>query len=358
MNIIINRTDAIGDTLLTLPIAKLLKEKDSNVKVGVLVSSRCGDLMSLIDCIDEYWVFDTSWDLKEKWKFLSQVFTGFNPDTYLYAGGSHFPSFYAWIRRIKNRAGLISKWPSFLFLNKGMRQSRSRGRDHESDYSMDLLSPLGIHYRKEEREFYQAKIVLDPSERKEVWEQFKKEQGDERPIVLIHPGMSGHTLNWPSSFYGQLIKELAKCYPGRYLYTVSYTPSDTLYIKGLRDYLEVEAKEVLEKDVCFYDGSRKGLRYFTHLMAKAQLFIGPSTGTTHMANALGLKQVCFYSPIKVQSAQRWGPFKRDEQVVLLTPDVVCEERFKCAEQACSFYQCMAKIEVVKVVNSCRQLLEG
>ncbi len=45
-----------------------------------------------------------------------------------------------------------------------------------------------------------------------------------------------------------------------------------------------------------------------NLISNASLFIGPSTGPTHIANALGIHTISIYSPIKVQSALRWSPF--------------------------------------------------
>ena len=80
-------------------------------------------------------------------------------------------------------------------------------------------------------------------------------------------------------------------------------------------------------------------------MKNASLFVGPSTGTTHIANALDIPQIAIYSPIKVQSALRWGPYKQGDKVKVLVPDVVCGETKHCAGASCPYYECMSKIEV-------------
>ncbi len=93
------------------------------------------------------------------------------------------------------------------------------------------------------------------------------------------------------------------------------------------------------------------------VLSNADLFVGPSTGTTHLANVLGVKIVTVYSPIKVQTSLRWGPFFRDTETVrVVVPDVVCGEKFQCAGTSCLYYECMEKVEVDEVFESAKQLL--
>ena len=59
------------------------------------------------------------------------------------------------------------------------------------------------------------------------------------------------------------------------------------------------------------------------VLSHAKLFIAGSTGPTHIANALAIPHIGIYSPIKVQSSWRWGPFHRNENVSVMVPDVIC-----------------------------------
>ena len=95
------------------------------------------------------------------------------------------------------------------------------------------------------------------------------------------------------------------------------------------------------------------------VIKKAEIFIGPSTGPTHIANDLGVKMVGIYSPIKVQSAGRWGPINRDKNKTrVVVPDAVCGEKFECAGDICPYYECMGKIEVEDIFNEVKSLIEG
>jgi ADP-heptose:LPS heptosyltransferase len=95
------------------------------------------------------------------------------------------------------------------------------------------------------------------------------------------------------------------------------------------------------------------LKELAAVIANSNLFVGPSTGPMHMAVALSVPVVALFSPIRVQSAKRWGPFGKNTEVV--APDVKCEENFKCSEYKCSHYDCMNTIKVDKVFEKALQV---
>ena len=355
MKILINRTDAIGDCLLSTPLARLLKDKikDESVEITFLVSPRSGDLIGLCEGIDKVVIYDPKWSWFKRLQFLGELLKKERYDVFFHLGGALLPLYQAWKARIKIRAGLQSKWATFLFLNKGQRQSRRLVTMHESDYNMDLAQALGIHRHGERLEAYGPKLNVTKDEGLKA----RREEGieDHKKLVIVHPGMSGHTLNWASRNYGRLIERLYEDDREAYRFIVSYTPSDGPYLEGLKDY--ISSSEDLQREVLFFDGSKKGLIHFTHLLKGADLFIGPSTGTTHMANALGVAQVGIYSPIKVQSSHRWGPYRRDKKAQVVVPDVVCGESTQCAGAICPYYECMAKIEVEDIFKAAKRALK-
>ena len=190
---------------------------------------------------------------------------------------------------------------SYLFLNCGIRQSRSQVTKHEVGYNLEFLKVLGIDITGLKNADF-APII-------KIKDRF--DSVSDRPYMIVHPGMTGHTLNWPMSSYGELISKLHKKYKDQLEIIVSYTPSDLPYINELKKYVGDEVR--------FFDGSEKGLIHFAYALSEAKLFVGPSTGTSHMANALNTPQVAIYSPIKVQSSERWGPVRQGENVIVFSP---------------------------------------
>jgi heptosyltransferase III len=360
MNIVINRSDAIGDTLLTMPMAKFIKVHIPHAKIIFIISPRSKDLFTNHPYVDDIWILDPK--SKSQSNYLRKCFSSLKIDAYFHVGGSHLPTYIAWLNRVKIRGGLKSKWQTFIFLNNAIRQHRSFVAMHESDYNISLLQPLGFDYDFSQREKFKPEINLSETELTTHLRSFiedMKEQNKitDKPYFFIHPGMTGHTLNWSSRNYARLVFKMEQLQPNKYTYIISYTPGDERFLVALRDYFNANLSEELEQRVYFFDGSKRGLRHYMSILSQAAIFIGPSTGTTHIANTLGVKHVGLYSPIKVQSSLRWGPFTRKEDSTrVIVPDVVCGELNQCSGETCPYYQCMDKVEVDDVLEAVRQLV--
>lgn len=363
MKIVINRSDAIGDVLLTMPMASLIKKEKPDATLVFICNKLTAPLFENNHYVDDVWVVDPKRNKLHTFHNLKKRFKSFRPDAYVYVGGTHAASAAALWSGVPFRGGLKSRWPSFICLNKGIRQSRSMVVMHEAEYNLNLLRPLGLHYDSEDRHAFGKELLnLDPDETEKISETLKEELkaaglSQDKPFVVIHPGMSGHTLNWSSRNYARLIYRIDDAYPGKYNYIVSFTPSDRPYLAGLRDHLSNEKLSHLQDRVYFMDGTVHGLRFSMGVISMSSLFVGPSTGPTHIANALGVPQIGLYSPIKVQSARRWGPLiRKDELTKVVVPDVVCGEIKQCAGKSCPYYECMGKVEVETVFNNAVELL--
>ncbi|MFI5390136.1 MAG: glycosyltransferase family 9 protein [Bacteriovoracales bacterium] len=331
MKFVINRSDAIGDLILTTPMAQAIKESFPSAHITFIISPKCQDILKHHPYVDEVIVLNPKEKFLKRFLFLFKKLKGSN--FYFFVGGSSLPNLVAALLRIPFRGGIKSRWPTFLLLNKGIRQRRSEVLKHEVEYNLDLLKPLNIPIND-----YSPKILLKNKERNP----FEKE------FIVVHPGMTGHTLNWPSEYYAQFIEKMEMNFPDRFLYVISHTPSDEPYLKDVRNLK-------LGEKIHFFDGSKKGLENYMGILSYASLFLGPATGTTHIANALGVKQIAIYSPIKVQSAFRWSPFEVENSLVL-APKVNCPEKVHCRGETCPDFECMRKIEVNKVIEAAKVLL--
>ena len=317
MRILIARTDAIGDTILALPMASLLKKKIPQCKIAFVVAPKSLDLFNCHPYVDEVWELDRGLSWFRQITLLTKKFSDFNPTHFFYVGGCQLPSLLAWWRRVSFRGGLLSRWPGFLFLNHGVRQQRSKKKIHESRYNLQLLNPLNLSLREDEISGFSPSITLKEEETSYAWADFlhqlkEKNLPSNKELVFIHPGMTGHTPNWPSENYACLVKNLEEIYPDRFLFVISHTPSDRSYVEPVKKYL----KDTNFKGGIFYfDGSLKGLRHYMGTLLQAKIFIGPSTGTTHLANALKIKTIAIYPPLKYQHPERWRPFDPDPSLL-------------------------------------------
>ncbi len=363
MRIFINRSDAIGDSILTMPMAKILKEKFPEAKITMLISAKSADVFKLHPYIDDYKIYHRNARFYLKIREIFRLFREIQPTHYFYVGGGYLPNFIAWFNRVKFRGGLKSRWHTYLFLNKGIRQKRSMVTMHEMEYNLNLLAPLGINYNYKDKSHYSPEIYLNQDEIESSQNSFRSDLmkdgiETERKMIVIHPGMTGHTLNWSSRNYARLVLKFEQKFPDKYLFVISHTPSDELFLQGLKEILNRRENEFLKNRIYYFNGQIRGLRHYMGVLTKASVFIGPSTGTTHIAAVLGVPVVSIYSPIKIQSSLRWGPMaKNKDKVKILVPDVICGEVKKCALRDCPYYECMGKIEVEDVLKQALYVMD-
>lgn len=347
-NILINRTDALGDTILSMPIAQLLKEYIPHCNITFIVQKNSQELFANYPYVQQTLIWDPLLTFFEKYKLWRQFYKKTKFDTYIYIGGDHSLSFFTWLHRVPNRAGLKSRWPSFLWLNMGLRQKRSHVDMHEIEYNLALLRPFGI-FTKEKMA---PVLVVSPVEIAHV----KTVIPTTKPYFVIHPGMSGHSLNWSAAQYAHLVLFLEKKYPGKYEYVISYTPKDAEILKLFKDEIKQKVEKSAKIKILYFDGSLFSLRVFMALLSESILYIGGSTGPTHLANALGCFIYCIYSPIKVQSALRWGPVGDPTRVSINVPHAICGETLRCAGEKCLYFYCMSHMDVQSATEEIEKLL--
>jgi heptosyltransferase-3 len=110
-----------------------------------------------------------------------------------------------------------------------------------------------------------------------------------------------------------------------------------------------------------------------YLLSRAALYVGPDTGVTHMAAALGVPTVALYGPT---DAVKWGPWPRDYtgsgnpwrrlgsqsvgRVRLLLGDPAC---VPCGHEGCerhigSFSDCLQELPTARVIAAIESLIDG
>lgn len=363
MEIIINRSDDTFDSVMTVSIAKMIKDKCSDAKIIMLASPQNADLFIHNEAIDDVYIYDRSQTFLLKLKKILFLFRKIKPTHYIYSGGGFSPNFIAWLLSVPYRGGLKAKWHTYLFLNKGIRQSRSIVSMHEMEYNLNLLTPMGLNYNYQDQLNYTAEILFTEKEDAKFKEKFSHELesfgfNPKLQRIVLHPGMDARALSWPSRNFARLINKFDKQFPNKFLYLITYNKEDADVIFELKNYIKTEISSDLQKNICFIDIGNKGLRHTMHILKDASLYVGANTGFTHVASALSIPVVGLFSPIKNQSVQRWKPLSvRPEKVKTIVPDVICGENHTCALKHCPYYECMSKIEIEDVYNKAMTILE-
>jgi len=327
-NILIIRTDRIGDVVLTIPMAKVIKQNLPGCKVSFLVRSYTAPLLEDNRFIDEVLILDEN---KKGLSFIKNT-SGQLKNKNFDACFIVYPSFKialaVLISGIKKRIGTGYRWYSFLFNNK-IYEHRKYAEKNELEYNLSQLKALSID-RKTEKNASSFGISINPKALSRVKELLVKRGANlAKPVIIIHPGSGGSAVDLPLHRF----KEIA------------------LLIENNLDVNLVFTGSAGEKELCKDIVSPEGidlsgeleLKELAALISLADIFIANSTGPLHLAAALGVYVIGFYPKFKVASPRRWGPYT--ENCTIFQPEMECSN---CTRKQCEELNCMQSIGAFNV----------
>lgn len=330
-NILIVRTDRIGDVILTLPTIEALKLNFPNARIAMLLNSYTANL---VEGIADVLIYNREIAPKPFFEMLAEI-----RREQFEAVVVAFPRFrialLLWLAGIPVRVGTGYRWYSFLF-NKKIFEHRKTVEKHEAEYNLALLKGLGC----EVSIIPEIKILLSEKERTEAYT-VRKSIGisDSASLVLLHPGSGGSARDWKSGNFSLLAAELKK---QGFCVVITGAKSES-------DFVENIAKNAGESVKSF--ASNLSLKEFAAFIQTAQLFVANSTGPLHIAAAVGVPVIGLYPPVRVMSPKRWGPLT--EKKAIFVPDP--RQCSRCKGGECHGSECMEQITVQQVLKMSLEL---
>jgi ADP-heptose:LPS heptosyltransferase len=205
------------------------------------------------------------------------------------------------------------------------------------EYNLDLVKPLGLKGEGEKILF-----PLTPEE-KSFARDLLKERGiaPGSSYVIIHPGHKGSALNWKPQRYAHLISRLIQ--KNGLKVVVTGAMDETPLISEVTTHLQSHSpdhKPVLLIGACT-------LRQLAGVYEGAQCFISASTGTMHLAAAVGTPTVALFCPIPQTSPVRWGPWG-NPSTILMPKNLDCPE---CKLGTCQRHDPMDAISIEEVLEA-------
>ncbi len=335
--ILVVRTDRIGDVVLTLPLAEILKKHFPETRVAFLLRKYTAPLAHGDPFIDNVLLLPEE---KNKVKFF-QLLSLLKENKFDAAVVVH-PRFKIslaiFLAGIKTRVGTAYRWYSFLF-NKKVRQHRRKGEFHELEYNVHLLTALGIS-EKVTKETVRFNVQVNPESKRRVTDYLiSKGWQANRKTVLFHPGSGKSALDLPLSKFKEILSHLAQ------------ELNLNLILTGSKEEKEMcKALEVNGKTI--NTAGDFSLEDLIALISLSDLVIANSTGPIHIAAALGKKTIGFYPNVQECSPKRWGPYS--ENAFVFVPKVDCGS---CDERK-QKHNCMEEIESEKVVLKIKEILNA
>jgi len=327
------RTDAIGDLILTLPMAFAIKASRPGAEVTFCVQEYTRPIASLCPAVDDVLTTGAR-DLEGNLFAFADTLRERAFTTAVFAYPRPMLALAARIAGIPTRIGTAYRFYSFLFSEK-QREHRRESALHESRYNLNLLVHAGI-------KGYTAvppllRIPGDLAVRADLALNESGIGGD--PFVILHPGSAGSADTWSVESFAALGEMIANELP------------------GIRILITGGAKEqqLVESLVAAIGRRAAALRRqlpldeFAAVIASADALVANSTGPLHIAAAIGVPVVGLYPDTPVMHPRRWGPLG-DDHIVLTPPGV--------GTHSDSTEVGMDSILVERVFHAVRTLLRG
>ncbi|HSU27115.1 MAG TPA: glycosyltransferase family 9 protein [Chitinophagaceae bacterium] len=282
--IILSWTDSIGDVMLTLPLAGLLKKRFPGASILFLGKEYTRPVIQACRHIDEFISVD-EFD-KEDARFREEgtvVIHVFPVKSIAYmAKRLHIPS----------RIGTRNRIYHWFTCNRLVRLSRRHSELHEAQLNIKLAAPLGIPV-----DLSLAEIVTLYG-----FENFQPLQPAFRDIIdkekynlILHPKSQGHAREWGIKNFATLADMLD---PGRYKIFISGTENEKQAMQPLIDELGSRVVDIT---------GLMPLDQFISFIHACDGIVANSTGPLHIASAMGKDAIGIYPPMRPVHPGRWGP---------------------------------------------------
>ncbi|MFC1454916.1 glycosyltransferase family 9 protein [Candidatus Undinarchaeota archaeon] len=326
---------AIGESILTLPSLKKLKEKYPNAKISVLCSSNNSSVYENQEFIDELIILNPS----SPSSFVQTIFrvrkgkfdVAFDLEPFL-----NFSALIAYISKAyKIGFDVDSQKRSRLYDGR----IKYNDKVHVTKVYSDLLKPLGITFAPKEL----LSLPFTEREERNVRKMLKKCKISKKDFIVgMHPGSGPSAVyrRWPEERFAELADALASKLDAKIVFTGS--PSEGQIVEKIRG---------LMKSQSFDFSGKFSIRDFFSLVGHFDVFVSNDTGPMHIAAAQGVPTVGLFGP---NTPVRFGPFNKRSVSIYKGTKPVINVHLGQIPNECDD-DSMKKIKVSEVFNAVKRI---
>ncbi len=352
-NILVIRMDHLGDVLMATSVPKLIKDSLPGSRVTFLTSSWGAALLENNPFVDEVMLYDAPWFSKKRYQGsgkglsfskLVKSLKERNFDLAIGLRGDLRENFLLFLAGIKERVGYGITGGGF-FLTKEIDYKHFA---HESERTLDLLRVLGIrksslapelYFSKDEDTLLDQKVPEIGRSKKEKYIGYQIDAG-------------AGSKEWPLESATAFMNNVVGQFPD---YRIVLVGSNSEKSRLLRQPFGLPRNDTQARD----EGKiidlvgKTTIRDLCVLSRRFSAFVGPDSGPTHIAAALGVPTIFLYSG--TNDFERWKPLS--ENAFVLKHPTGCAP---CYLDTCNVkgHPCMSGIKPDRVMKVLELALEG
>lgn len=323
MRILLCRTDNIGDLVLTLPVAELIKQNHPECEVWFLVREYTAPIFAAATGVDGWLSWDRLSSLPER--EAAQEIKAQNFDVSVQVHPNRHASRLLWKARVPKRIGTWRRLYHLLHCNRWVNLSRSGSPMHEGLLNTQLMRGLFPDCVKNSlEELPLPKLVVDkPCDKVETI------LDTTRKTIILHPGSHGHGREWATSRWEKLAAKLDQLG-----YQVLITGSS----QEAERFADLKTTGSVQNIM-----GRLSLEELLALIARSHGLVAGSTGPVHMAGALAIHALALQSSSPTRGPWRWKPLGEKAEYLSIIPSC----KGGCTQESCP---CIEAIEVQHVLE--------
>ena len=302
--VLICRMSAIGDTILTLPVACAIRRRYPGAYIAWAVEHTASAMVQGHSCVDEVIVLQRGWFVSPRqWWRLRQRLKPLRIDAAVDCQSITKTALAAWLSGAKLRIGCRGTYGCELspFLNNRLIEPRST---HLIDRSLELLAPLEVCAPQVE---FRLPIEITATE---TVDNYLCELGFGRGFALLNSGATWKSKLWVMERFGKVANHLGRRHG---------LPSLVVWA-GEQEL--IEARKIVAHSAGHATLARQtSLTELAALCRSARICVGSDTGPLHMAVAAGTPCVGIYGATRPENSGPYGP-----------KNIALQEHFQCGSR--------------------------
>ena len=338
--ILVMRYRFIGDTVLTVPFLRNLRESYPAAHIDLMLEPFSGQVIEGCPYVDRVIPFEfktihtySSRSQRSRisgYLYYRRLIRDGRYDAVFVLKRSLSSALLAWTARVPRRIGFATEGRGLLLTDR----VAYREDQHEVENFLDCLRTLDIPIRSRSLELWPS-----PEADRKVLSLFAAAgwKSDDLKII-IHPAASLPAKQWPLERFAAVMKTLKQRYGAHFVYTGAKGDAPL--------YRELERQGPFDGlNLCGVTSLRENLSAYR----ASHLFFGVDSGPMHMAAAMGVPVVALFGPT---DERKWGPWGEGHAVI--TKRLSC---YPCKPHKCSGNECMKRITVAEVLETVENKLK-
>ncbi len=307
-NVLIFTQKRIGDTIVSIPTFRAIKENLPKSQITVFSISYIKDILSRISDIDNIVTYDKGFSFFRRAKLVKQLSKNrFDLAVDLTCDYTLEAALWAFLSRAKYRIGYNTYGRGFLF-HKAVRHKKES--IHITEEILNITRSINLDTENKTLRISASNKALEA-----VRQDLQKNKIEREDILIgIHPGGHYATQRWLTDRFAELADKLIEGYPVKVVLLGG--PKESELINQIKKHMQNTPIIYLNQPV----------QNLLALIQSCHLLICNNSGPLHLATALGTPTVSFMGPTL---PKRWWP--QGQEHVVLRKDLSC---MPCNEGIC------------------------